>query len=96
MLRSCQWNGSKCIAWDAEALEPSSELSEEFKLAILGSRNRILFVEGQHGSLDFSLYRDLFPTLSVIPIGSCEEVQKAVLGLRGSQKAHHIEAFESY
>ena len=93
MLRSCQWNGSKCIAWDAEALEPSSELSEEFKLAILGSRNRILFVEGQHGSLDFSLYRDLFPTLSVIPIGSCEEVQKAVLGLRGSQKAHHIEAF---
>ena len=26
-------------------------------------------------------------------MGSCEEVQKAVLGLRGSQKIHHMEAF---
>ena len=50
-------------------------------------------MEGQPGSLDFSLYEALFPTLSVNPIGSCEEVQKAVLGLRGSQKIHHMEAF---
>ena len=93
MLRSCQWSGSECIAWDAEILEPNSELPPELKLAILGSRKRILFVEGQPGSLDFSLYKALFPTLSVNPMGSCEEVQKAVLGLRGSQKIHHMEAF---
>ena len=93
MLRSCQWSGSECIAWDAKLLEPNSELPPELKLAILGSRKRILFVEGQPGSLDFLLYEALFPTLSVNPIGSCEEVQKAVLGLRGSQKIHHMEAF---
>ena len=93
MLRSCQWSGSKCIAWDAEILEPNSELPPELKLAILGSRKKILFVEGQRGSLDVSLYSVLFPTLSVNPIGSCEEVQKAVLGLRGSQEIDDAEAF---
>ncbi len=93
MLRSCQWSGSECIAWDAETLEPNSELPPELKLAILGSRKKILFVEGQRGSLDVSLYSVLFPTLSVNPIGSCEEVQKAVLGLRGSQEIDDAEVF---
>ena len=93
MLRSCQWSGSECIAWDAETLEPNSELPPELKLAILGSKKKILFVEGQRGSLDVSLYSVLFPTLSVNPIGSCEEVQKAVLGLRGSQEIDDAEVF---
>ena len=93
MLRSCQWTNDTPTAWDAELLEPNSELPPELKLAILGSRKKILFVEGQRGSLDVSLYSVLFPTLSVNPIGSCEEVQKAVRGLRVSQKIHHMEAF---
>lgn len=86
-------DGHHCVAWDAEVLEPNSELPEDLKLAILGSRRKILFVEGEPGSLDFSLYTALFPNLSVIPKGSCEEVQKAVFGLRKSHSLHHVEAF---
>lgn len=94
MLRSCQWSGSQCMAWDAEVLEPNSELPEELKRAILGSRKRILFVEGDSdNSLDFPLYTALFPDISIIPKGSCEEVQKAALGLRGSSDLHDVEAF---
>ena len=95
MLRSCQWSGDQCVAWDAEVLEPNSELPEDLKLAILGSRKKILFVEGQPGSLDFSLYTTLFSGLSVVPKESCEDVQKAVLGWRGSQEIHpvHVEIF---
>ena len=94
MLRSCQWSGNQCVAWDAETLEPKSSVPEDIKLAILGSRNRILFVEGTPtGSLDFPLYTALFPDISVVPKGSCEDVQKAVLGLRDSQELHHVEAF---
>ena len=93
MLRSCQWSGSQCVAWDAEVLKPNSGLPEKLKRAILGSRKRILFVEGRSDSLDFSLYTTLFPNLSVEPMGSCEEVQKAVLGLRESQDHHDVEAF---
>ena len=95
MLRSCQWHGSQCVAWDADVLEPNAELPEELKLAILGSRKKILFVEGKSGGPDFSLYTVLFPELSVVSKESCEEVQKAVLGWRGSQGIHpvHVEVF---
>ena len=50
-------------------------------------------MEGDSNSLDLSLYTALFPDLSVVPKGSCEKVQKAVLGLRGSQGIHYVEAF---
>lgn len=96
MLRSCQWSGNQCVAWNTEVLESNSQTPEELKRAILGSRKRILFVEGDADkSLDFPLYTALFPypDISVIPKGSCEEVQKAVLGLRGSPDLHDVEAF---
>ena len=95
MLRSCQWSGNQCIAWDADVLEPNAELPEDLKLAILGSRKKILFVEGKPGGPDFSIYTALFPELSVVSKESCEEVQKAVLGWRGSQEIHpvHVEIF---
>ena len=96
MLRSCQWSGDQCVAWEGEVLQSNSQLPEELKRAILGSRKRILFVEGDSdNSLDFPLYTALFPDpdISVIPKGSCEEVQNAVRGLRGSQDEHDVEAF---
>ncbi len=99
MLRLCQWRNRECVAWDAQVLEPDSELPEELtlpedlKLAILGSRKRILFVEGQSSSLDFPLYTALFPGLSVFSKGNCADVQKAVLGLRASQDLHHVKVF---
>ena len=99
ILRSCQWRNRECVAWDAQVLEPDSELPEELtlpedlKLAILGSRKRILFVEGQSSSLDFPLYTALFPGLSVFSKGNCADVQKAVLGLRASQDLHHVKVF---
>ena len=93
MLRSCQWNDSICIGWDAEVLEPNSQLSEELKHDILGSRKKMLFVEGRSNSLDLKLYEVLFPDVSVIPKGNCEEVQKAVIGLHDSQDNHHVKAF---
>ena len=93
ILRSCAWNGSQPRAWDAEVLESGVELPEDLKRDILGARRRILFVEGASTSLDLPLYRALFPDLSVIPKGSCNDVIRAVNGLRSSRKHHHVEAF---
>ena len=94
MLRSCQWNGSNCTAWDAKVIEPNSQLPEDLKRSILGSRKRILFVEGDaDNSLDFPLYSALFPDISIIPKGSCDEVQKAVYGLQGSSDIHDVQAY---
>ena len=99
MLRSCQWENNQCVAWDAKVIEPNSQLpeharlTEELKRGILGSRKRILFVEGDSNSLDLQLYDRLFPNLTVIPKGSCENVINAVRGLRKSQDFHDVEAF---
>ena len=92
MLRSCNWQGDQAIAWDAEVLESGVDLPEDLKRDILGGRRRILFVEGTPNSLDLPLYGALFTGLSVIPKGSCDEVIRAVKGLRGSYEHHHVEA----
>ena len=93
MLRSCQWNGDQCVAWDADVLEPDSEPPEELRLALLGGRRGILFVEGESTSLDCPFYSALIPEVSVVSQGSCVEVEKAVHGLRECLHLHHAEAF---
>ena len=93
MLRSCQWNGDQCVAWDADVLEPDSELPEELRVALLGGRSKILFVEGISTSLDRSFYSALIPEVSVVSQGNCAEVEKAVQGLRECLHLHHAEAF---
>lgn len=93
MVRSCRWDGWKPQEWDIQEIEPGSDLPEDLKRAILGARKRILFVEGDAHSLDSTLYGVLFPSLSVIPLGSCREVLRAVKGLRETRSCHDTEAF---
>ena len=93
MVRSCKWSGHKATAWDVGVLESKADLPEDLKRAILGSRKKILFVEGDSNSLDLPLYHALFPEISVVPKGSYTDVEKAVKGMRGSQSLHHVEAF---
>lgn len=92
MLRSCQWEGDSCKSWDAVRSDSTSQLPEELKMAVLGSREKILFVEGEFTSLDCPVYTALFPNISVRPVGDFKEVIKAVRGLRMSQDDHRIEA----
>ena len=93
MLRSCQWGTEDCKSWDAVHLDSTSRLPEELKLAILGSREKILFVEGESTSMDCPIYTALFPDISVRPMGDCKEVIRAVRVLRKTQDRHHIEVF---
>lgn len=93
MIRSCRWRGDRAIAWDIEMLEEGSNLPDDLKRSILGSRRRILFVEGEPHKLDKPLYEALFPYVSVIPKGSSNDVIAAVRGLRNSSGHHHVEAF---
>ena len=94
LVRSCKWRGSIVEAWDLELLESNTTLPENLKLALLGSRERILFVEGDNsGSLDLPLYNALFPGISIVPKGGCADVLRAVNGLRRSEDLHHVEAF---
>ena len=93
VVRSCQWKDEKPVSWDADIIEANLDLPEDLRQAILGSRKRILFVEGTKNSLDLQLYDVLFPDVSVIPAGNCVDVEKIVKGLRKSRDMHHTEAF---
>ena len=93
MVRSCEWEGTTPETWDVELFKTNDGLPNDLKLAILGARKRILFVEGATGSLDFSLYSVLFSNLSVVPKGGCRDVREAVNGLWESYDLHHVEAF---
>ena len=93
MTRSCIWAGDKPQAWDLEILAQTAELPEELRLAVLGARSRVLFVEGSSTSLDLPLYDTLFPELSVSPRGNCVDVERAVRGLRATEDRHHVDAY---
>ena len=93
MTRSCTWAGDNPQAWNLEILAQPAELPEELRLAVLGARSRVLFVEGSSTSLDLPLYDTLFPELSVSPCGNCVDVERAVRGLRATEDRHHVEAY---
>ena len=93
MTRSCTWAGDRPQSWDLEMLAQPDALPEELRLAVLGARSRVLFVEGSPSSLDLPLYDALFPELSVSPCGTCVDVERAVRGLRATHDRHHVEAY---
>jgi len=63
------------------------------KLDVLGSRRKILFIEGTSTSLDAPLYSLLFPEVSLAAKEGCKEVVRAVKGLRAVTELHHVLAF---
>ena len=93
MVRSCEWDGDRAKSWDIDLLQSNVQLPEELRLAILGSRGRVLFFEGTGTSLDLPIYNALFPDISVAASGTSTDVQRAVEGMRGSQDLHHVEAY---
>jgi ABC-type cobalamin/Fe3+-siderophores transport system ATPase subunit len=68
--------------WQFEDVPMNTGFSEIITTEILGSRRPILFVEGEHGSLDISIYRNNYPEWTVIPCGSCEDVIHSVASMR--------------
>lgn len=93
LVRSCQFNGGNVQSWDADLLSSGIAIGDELKKDLLGSRQKILFVEGVESSLDRPLYSQVFPQVSVIPKGSCREVEQSVQGLRTGEHFHWLKAF---
>ena len=93
MVRSCEWENNRATAWDIDLLKSNGQFPEELRLAILGSRRKVLFFEGTGTSLDLPVYNALFPDISVMASGTSTDVKRAVEGIRGSYGLHHVEAY---
>jgi len=93
LLRSCTFNGQVVQAWEADELRADTPIDDILKRDLLGARRKILFVEGTESSLDKPLYSLIFPMVSVIPKGSCRDVEQAVVGSRAGEGFHWLKAF---
>jgi len=93
LIRDCTYNESSVVSWDADILLPEDEIDELLKKDILGSRRKLLFIEGNESSLDKPLYSLIFPNVSVIPKSSCRDVDHAVSGIRNAEKLHWLHPF---
>ena len=92
VLRSCQFEQGDPVCWDADLLNDASAIPDDLKTLILGSRRKLLFVEGAKASLDLPLYECLFPDVTICPAAGCEEVEKCVKGLRETGDHHWVKA----
>ena len=76
-----------------DIIDTDAGISDEIRLAILGARRKILFVEGEANSTDCYTYSILYPDVSVIPKANCTEVERAVTGIRNSEELHWVKAY---
>lgn len=79
--------------WDWQRIEKVDGLPEELLLQILGSRKKVVFVEGENGKWDATFYRSLLSNFLVIPLGSCTQVIQSVKALKASYELHHLEIY---
>jgi len=93
LVRGCTWSGNAVAGWDTDFLEKPESIPRDVIQSILGARRTVLFVEGESDSLDRQIYEILFPNISVVPKGSCTEVERSVAGIRSTEAEHWINAF---
>ena len=93
LLRSCKFDGSQVVSWEADELAPDALIDDRLKRDLVGARRQIVFVEGTGSSMDGAMYNLIFPMASVIPKGSYQDVQRAVSGLRAAEGFHWVRAF---
>ena len=93
LLRSCEFSGQDVKGWEVDEISVGASIDDNLKRDLIGARRTILFVEGTDKSLDRLLYSIVFPMASIIPKGSCNEVERAVEGARGAEDYHWLRVF---
>lgn len=93
LVRSCSWQKPSIGTWDIDFIDTIEGIPEGLRVDILGSRRKLLFVEGTDRSLDQPLYSLLFPDVSIRSRRTCIDVHRAVAGLKADDSIHHVKAF---
>lgn len=79
--------------WDWSLINRDESLPNELIIEVLGSRKPVVFVEGESGSFDSCLYRELLSNFLVIPRGSCSQVIQSVKALKTNSQFHHLDVY---
>ncbi|MGF7141566.1 DUF4435 domain-containing protein [Roseimarinus sediminis] len=79
--------------WDYELLEKSMPIPEQLYLEVLGSRNDVLFIEGDNSSIDYEIYGQVYGLHTIKPLGSCDKVIQTVKSFNEQNGFHNIKSF---
>lgn len=78
--------------WNLKRIE-DNDLPEDLLLDILGSRNNVLFVEGEKNSFDTQLYTSIYPTYHIVPCGSCTQVIERTKVFTNNPTLHNCKVY---
>ena len=89
---------SKCIpkggndrtenAWEYNAIAQEDDIPEPVLLNVLGSRQKVLFLEGDASSLDRKIASARYPGMQLRFSGACDDVIRLVKALRKAPQVH--------
>jgi energy-coupling factor transporter ATP-binding protein EcfA2 len=79
--------------FDWLALSPVEGIPEDLYLEVLGSRQPVIFSEGNYESIDFDVYSAVYQNYLIRPVGSCAIVVQATKAFRNVSSVHHLECF---
>lgn len=84
------WQDTTPAGWELQVEPGKLDVPDAVRVAILGGRTNLAFVEGANGSLDRPLYNLLFPDRTIVDCGGSDEVKQAVIGLKDSKDYHWV------
>jgi energy-coupling factor transporter ATP-binding protein EcfA2 len=86
-----EFNGINKWVW--EEVPEVNEFPESLLLELLGNRRTIIFVEGEKGGKDHSIYQSIYRNYNVVPRSGCQSVIESVRALRLNSSFHHVRVF---
>jgi len=79
--------------WTWEVVPEIDEFPECLLLELLGNRRTVVFVEGEKGGKDHSIYQSIYRNYHVVPRSGCQRVIESARALRLNESFHHISVF---
>ena len=86
-----EFNGVSKWLW--EQVPEIDEFPESLLLELLGNRRTIIFVEGEKGGKDHTIYQSIYRSYNVVPRSGCQSVIESVRSLRLNSSFHHVNVF---
>lgn len=79
--------------WSWEVVPEIDEFPESLLLELLGNRRAVVFVEGEKGGKDHSIYQSFYRNYHVVPRNGCQRVIESTRALRLNESFHHISVY---
>lgn len=84
------FDGASTWTWDF--VPEVEEFPESLLLELLGNRRMVVFVEGEKGGKDHSIYQAIYRNYNVVPRNGCDRVIESTRALRANSTFHHVQA----